>query len=233
MKAIIFAAGLGTRLQPWTNTKPKALVEYKNAPLLQHVILKLKSEGFDEIIINIHHFADQVVDFVRKNDSFGAKINFSDETGLLLDTGGGLKKTADFFKNCESFLAYNVDILTDLNLQDFYNYHIENKAIATLAVQKRQTSRQLIFDKNGYLCKWKNVVTGEEKPAREISGTPLPYAFSGIHIISPKIFNKITETGVFSIIDVYLRLAKTEKIAFFDHTKSSWQDMGRKENFDY
>ncbi len=231
MKAIIFAAGLGTRLSPWTNNKPKALVEYQNIPLLQHVILKLKKHGFDDIIINIHHFADQVEEFIEKNDSFGIIISFSNERDLLLDTGGGLKNTAHFFNDNKPFLAYNVDIISDINLNEFYNYHIENKVLVTLAVKNRETSRQLLFDENKNLCQWKNVITNEIKNARTAVGELKSYAFSGLHVISPQIFDKITEEGVFSIIDTYLRLAKTEDIIFYNHNYSSWKDMGRKSEY--
>ncbi len=231
MKAIIFAAGLGTRLSPWTNNKPKALVEYQNIPLLQHVILKLKKHGFDDIIINIHHFATQIEDFIKKNDSFGIKITFSDERKLLLDTGGGLKKAEHFFNDNQPFLVYNVDIISDIDLKEFYNYHIENKVLVTLAVKNRETSRQLLFDENKNLCQWKNIIKNEIKNARTPIGELKPFAFSGLHIISPQIFNKITEKGVFSIIDTYLRLAKTENIIYYNHDYSSWKDMGRKSEY--
>ncbi len=231
MKAIIFSAGYGTRLQPWTNNKPKALVEYKNIPLLQHVILKLKKHNFNDIIINIHHFANQIEEFIKQNNSFGINITFSDELDLLLDTGGGLKKTAHFFNDNKAFLAYNVDIISDIDLNKFYDYHINNKVLVTLAVQNRKTSRQLLFDAEKNLCQWKNIITGEIKQARRAIGNLEPYAFSGLHIINPDIFEKIKEDGVFSIIDLYLRLSKNENIIYYNHNNSSWKDLGRKENF--
>ena len=230
MKALILAAGLGTRLQPLTNNKPKALILYKNKPLLEHAIDKLKKHGFNDIIINIHHFAEQIINFVKKNNNFGINITFSDETEQLLDTGGGLKKAKWFFNDKKSFLVYNVDIFSDINLTEFYNEHNKIEAICTLAVQNRQTSRMLFFDENNYLCKWKNVITGEEKIARKTNTTLLPYAFSGIQMISPKIFPLITEENKFSIIDLYLRLARKHKISYYSHNNSSWLDLGKKEN---
>ena len=232
MKALILAAGLGTRLQPLTENKPKALVLYKTKPLLEHAISKLKEHGFNDIIINIHHFAEQIVTFVEKKNNFGINIIFSDESEQLLDTGGGLKKAKWFFDDKKSFLVYNVDIFSDINLTKFYNFHNKIDAISTLAVQNRQTSRMLFFDKNNYLCKWKNVITGEEKIARKTSATLLPYAFSGIQMISPKIFSLITEENRFSIIDLYLRLAKKHKISYYSHNQSSWLDLGKKENLE-
>ena len=227
---MIFAAGLGTRLRPLTNDIPKALVPYKGKPLLQLVIENISSYGFDEIIVNVHHFAPKVVDFLEKNDFFGKNIIISDETDLLRDTGGGLFYAKKYFKY-EPFLVHNVDILSSLNLKKLYNNHLKNNSIATLAVQNRESSRRLYFNDNNELCKWKNELTGEEKPARNCQNSPKPYAFSGIQVISPKFFNYM-QSGVYSIIETYLLAAKTEKITFFDHSGEDWADMGRPENFE-
>jgi len=230
MKAMIFAAGLGTRLRPWTDTKPKALIEYKQITLLERVIIKLKNSGFNQIVINVHHFAEQIVDFVKSKNYFDCEIVFSDESDLLLDTGGGLKKTSFYLKNKDSFLVYNVDILSEINLKDFYDNHLKNNALATLAVQERQTSRVLFFDSDNYLCSWKNFKTEEEKISRHTNLKTKYFAFSGLHIISPQIFELITEEGKFSIIDLYLRLAKTNKISYYLESEI-WRDMGKKENY--
>ncbi len=229
MKAMIFAAGLGTRLHPITNNIPKALVRVNGKTLLEIVITKIVQAGITDIIINVHHFAQQVIDFVSENNNFGVDIRFSDETAQLLDTGGGLKKASWFLNGDEPFLVYNVDVLSDINLADFIKYHKNHKALATLAVRKRETSRYLLFDRDFTLCAWENVKTGEKKIARDKSDLK-PFAFSGIHIIQPAIFNLINETGRFSIIDVYLKLAKEHRILGYDHTQTQWLDLGRIEN---
>ena len=230
MKAMILAAGLGTRLRPWTNDRPKALVHYQGKPLLQWVIEKLKNSGFDQIIINVHHFADQIIDFVKANDSFGIEIVFSDERDLLLDTGGGIKKAQWFLQDVPSFLVYNVDILSTINLQKLAQSHSKD-SIATLAVQKRQTSRTLLFDKKKHnLCGWKNHKTGAQKII-DGCGAYEEFAFSGIHIISSRIFDYLPQ-GKYSIITAYLDIASKEKITFFDHTGDKWRDMGLKESYE-
>ena len=225
MKAMILAAGKGTRLQPLTNNTPKALVKIHGKPLLNIVINKLKDDGFTDIIVNVHHFADQIINYIKSID-FGVNITISDEKNQLLDTGGGILNAKSFFKDSEAFLVYNVDILSDINLTDLYNTHIKSKAIATLAVKERTTSRQLLFDSASNLCQWKNVQTGEVKEAREAFGKLSPLAFSGIHVLSTDIFKEINETGSFSIIDVYLRLAKDLEIKSYIHNFSKWLDMG-------
>ena len=155
MKAMIFAAGLGSRLKPLTDTMPKALVPIAGRPMLEHVILKLKAAGFTEIVINIHHFGEQILDFLKANENFGLIIHISDERDLLLDTGGGVKKARSFFENSdEPFLIHNVDILSDVNLKDLYDYHLQSGAVATLLASQRKTSRYLLFDAGKRLCGW-------------------------------------------------------------------------------
>jgi len=229
MKAIILAAGLGTRLKPLTDNKPKALVEIKGKTLLEIAISKLKKEGFTDIIINVHHFANKIIDFLKKNNNFNINISISDETKMLLDTGGGIYHAKWFFENEKVFLVYNVDIISDVNLKELYDIHIQTNAIATLAVKNRETSRQLLFDTENNLCKWKNIITGEEKIARKTNSKLKPFAFSGIHVLSTKIFDLIEEKGCFSIIDVYLRLAKDYDIKSYNHNNTSWSDMGKYE----
>ena len=223
---MILAAGKGTRLQPLTNNIPKALVEIHGKPLLDIVINKLKNYGFTDVIVNIHHFADKIIDYIEQKD-FGINIEISDERDQLLDTGGGILKAKWFFEGTDAFLVYNVDILSDINLYDLYKAHVNSNAIATMAVKKRHTSRQLLFDSEGFLCQWKNVETGEIKTARAALGELNPLAFSGIHVLDTKIFDHIVETGRFSIIDTYLRLANSFDIKSYIHNHSKWFDMGR------
>ncbi len=205
MKALIFAAGLGTRLKPLTETMPKALVTVGGKSLLEHAILKLKDAGVDEIIINIHHFADQIIDFIHSRNNFEIRIEFSDERDLLLDTGGGLKKTSWFFDDNRPFLVYNVDILSDVDLKQMYLSHLQAKSLSTIFVSERKTNRYLLFDDENKLTGWYNQLTGETKP-QGITIIPDEYAqlaFNGIHIISPEIFSLMKDwPAQFSIIDL-------------------------------
>jgi len=207
MKAFILAAGLGTRLKPLTDFKPKALVEINGITLLEHLLLKLIRSGFDSVIINVHHYADQIIEFVKSKEFFGIEIEFSNETGLLLDTGGGLKKVKWFFNNSQPFLIHNVDIFSNIDLTELYSNHVNNNSIATLAVQKRNSSRYFLFDKEKNLCGWINEKTGETKITRESSGELFKFAFSGIQIAEPKIFDNMLQYGVFSLVDLYLSIA--------------------------
>ncbi|WP_333697315.1 nucleotidyltransferase family protein [Bacteroides congonensis] len=210
MKAMIFAAGLGSRLKPLTDSLPKALVPIAGRPMLEHVILKLKASGFTEIVINIHHFGEQILDFLKTNDNFGLTIHISDERDLLLDTGGGVKKARTFFENSnEPFLIHNVDILSDIDLKELYDYHLQNGGVATLLASQRKTSRYLLFDAEKKLCGWINKDTGQVKPGgfRYDEFLYQEYAFSGIHVLSPVIFQWMDTPlweGKFSIMDFYL-----------------------------
>ena len=224
---MIFAAGLGTRLAPLTDTLPKALVPLAGKPMLQWLIEKLAANGFDEIIINVHHFAGQVIGFVRLNNSFGLHIEFSDETGQLLETGGGLLKASWFFNDNQPFLVHNVDIISDINLGKMISYHIDNKSIATLAVSRRATSRYFLFDENMLLRGWKNMKTGEEKIPVKPATNLEPLAFSGVHVVNPEIFSLITETGRFSINDVYLRLCSLYPVKAYLGENNYWFDLGK------
>lgn len=226
---MIFAAGLGTRLKPFTESIPKALVEVNGIPLLAHVILRLKKFGFREFIINVHHFPEMITDYLADNGNFGCKIAISDERDLLLETGGGLKKAGWFFDDGKPFLVHNVDILSNLDLEAFYRAHVESDAMATLAVSGRKTSRVLMFDEDEVLCGWQNLKTGEERWARPNAKHPKAYSFSGIHVISPRIFDHIRQEGKFSIIDTYLDLAPDHKIGAFYHDESCWMDVGKPE----
>lgn len=232
MKAMILAAGLGTRLRPLTNDKAKALVEINGEPILGILIKRLIKSGFDEMIINVHHFAPQVIEFIERNQSFGISITISDETDLLLDTGGGLKQAGWFFDDGKPFLVYNADILSDMNLHKLITAHKESKAMATLVVRERESSRYFLFDDALQLCGWENRKTNERKISRQQASTLKPYAFSGIHVISPEIFKHISETGVFSIVDLYLRLASEHKILAYPENASLWVDMGKMQGLD-
>lgn len=230
MKAMIFAAGLGTRLKPLTNTMPKALVPILGKPLLEHVIEKLKQAGFDEIIINIHHFGQQIIDFVASKDSFGIRIEFSDERDKLVDTGGGIKKAGWFIDSNEPILIHNVDILSDIDIAEVYNQHIQSKAMATLVVSDRNTFRYLLFDENNNLKGWINEKTGETKSTLK-NFDPSNYkklAFSGIHVISA---NALKEMEVFSdkfsIIDFYLSICNKTTVRAYLSSANSMIDVGK------
>lgn len=230
MKAMIFAAGNGTRLQPLTNNKPKALVEVNGVPMLEMVIKRLIYFGFNDLIINVHHFADQIVDFLKLKNNFGVSITISDETDLLLDTGGGLLKAKDFFNDGKPFLIHNVDVLTDIDLGAFYNYHLSQNCIANMVVKFRNTSRSLLIDTSGKLCGWRNNTTGAKIISTGNEQELLPVAFSCVHILNPEIFPLITETGVFSIMDTYLRLAQKHKILTWNQGESLWMDLGQEQH---
>jgi len=228
MKGMIFAAGQGTRLKPLTNNKPKALVKIGGITLLERNIRFLKKYGINDITINVHHFSHQIIEFLKKNNSFGLSVSISNESEELLGTGGGLKKAEHFLKGDEDILLINTDILTNLNLNSLFLFHHLSKSMATLVVRKRTTSRYLLFDNDNHLTGWENIKTGENKTVRsETIKESLPFAFSGIQIISPELLAMITESGFFSIIDLYLRLAKNEKISSFIDNDSLWMDVGK------
>jgi len=229
MKAMIFAAGLGTRLKPITDNLPKALVPIAGKPLLEHVILKLKTAGFDEIIINIHHFPDQIIDFMKANNNFGIRIEVSDERDELLDTGGGIRKVAWFFDDGKPFLVHNVDILSNIDLVELYNQHISTNSLATLVVSQRDTFRYLLFDKNRRLNGWINEKTGETKPANlDQTQNYDKLAFSGIQILSPKVFELMEMSEKkFPIMDFYLSNAASQDINGFVPVDFKMLDVGK------
>ncbi|MFN0081578.1 MAG: NDP-sugar synthase [Ferruginibacter sp.] len=226
MKGMILAAGLGTRLKPFTENHPKALLPVNGKSLLQRNIAYLQSFGVNEIVVNVHHFADQIINTIKENNGWGANILVSDESDEVLETGGGLKKAGFFLQDsAESFVLMNADMLTDLDLGEMKELHRRSNVLATLAVTNRSTSRYLLFDDNNILCGWLNEKTGEQKGK---AGTKK--AFSGIHIISPQIFKHIKEEGKFSMIDLYLRLAfEGLNINCFDHSKGKLLDVGKPE----
>ena|SRR5579864_164117 len=235
MKAMVLAAGLGTRLRPLTNDRPKALVEVCGRTLLEITLTRLRDFGIHDVIINVHHYADMVIDRVKTAGNFGMHIEFSRED-ILLDTGGGLKKAAWFLggdssaKNDEPFILYNVDVISTIDLQRMVEAHKKSEALATLAVQERKTSRYLLFDGQLQLCGRRLVKEDKTeivRPAQHLS----ELAFTGIHVISPRVFPLLTEEGIFSIIPAYQRLAaQGEKIQAFPADEYYWRDLGKPEN---
>ena len=234
MKAMILAAGLGTRLRPLTEDRPKALVTVAGRTLLEIALARLRSFGVGEVIVNAHHFAEMIVDYLKANDNFGMRIEVSREQELL-DTGGGLKQAAHFFLGdggslLEPFILHNVDVISNIDLAGIVRFHTEHNALATLAVQQRETSRYLLFDEQGQLCGRRAGQDGEVEWARPAAKTEA-LAFSGIHVLSPQIFAKMEEKGAFSIIPAYLRLAaRGEKVLAFRADGCYWRDLGRPES---
>ena len=231
---MILAAGLGTRLRPLTDDRPKALVEVAGRTLLEITLSRLRTFGVRQVIINVHHFADMVVDYLKRNDDFGMRIEISREENLL-DTGGGLKKAAHFFLDNSSrldepFILHNVDVISTIDLGRMAEFHAEHQALATLAVQERETSRYLLFDEQLRLCGRR---AGREQNAELIRSSPQlkALAFSGVHIISSRLLSMMIEEGAFSIITSYLRLASQgENILAFRADSYYWRDLGRPEN---
>ncbi len=229
MKAMILAAGLGTRLRPLTDHRPKALVEIAGRTLLEITLSRLLAFGIREVIINVHHFADAILDYLKTNDNFGIHIEVSRED-VLLDTGGGLKKAAYFFledskRLSEPFILHNVDVISTIDLRRMVQFHTENQALVTLAVQDRETARYLLFDEQLKLCGRRR---GQETELVRSSKQVQALAFSGISVISPRLFAMMIEEGVFSIITSYLRLAAHgENILAFRADEYYWRDLGR------
>ena len=227
MRAMVLAAGLGTRLRPLTDDRPKALVEIAGRTLLEITLTRLHAFGIREVIINTHHFADMIAAYLKTNHDFGMRIEISHEA-VLLDTGGGLKKAAWFFlesSSNEPFILHNVDVLSTISLDAMVRFHAENQALATLAVQERDTSRYLLFDEQFQLCGRRS---SEKTERARAAATTQARGFCGIHVISPRIFSLMTEDGVFSIIPCYLRLAAQEqKILGFPTDEYYWRDLGK------
>ena len=235
MKALILAAGLGTRLQPFTLHHPKALAMVNGKSLLQRNIEYLQQQGIEELIVNVHHFPDQIIDAIEINKGWGSKVSISDETDSVLETGGGLKKAAWYLEQEESFVVMNVDMLTDMPLANMIQQHQDNQPLATLAITDRTSSRYLLFNNINRLCGWRNTTTLEEKGAvltydDQEKQTLVQKAFSGIHVISSRIFNLIQQQGKFSLIDVYMSLCADNTIEGFNHSDSLLLDVGKPES---
>ena len=227
---MIFAAGLGTRLKPFTDHHPKALAEVSGKTLLEHTIRYLQKFGIEDVIVNVHHFADQIDEAINENSGYGSWVTVSDERESVLETGGGLQKAAWYFEGEEDFVVINVDVLTNLDLGRMIEAHQESDALATLAVMKRNSTRQLLFDEHMILCGWTNNTTGEQKISREVLSLN-PFAFSGVQVLSTEILNMPFQ-GKFSMIDVFLHFAKTQMIKGFDHTGNIFIDVGKPESLE-
>lgn len=229
MKAMIFAAGMGTRFKPWTDKHPKALAIVNGKSLLQRNIEYLQQYGITDVVINVHHFADQVIEAVKENDGWGSDITISDERAGLLETGGGLLKAKDLLQTDEPFITLNADILTDLNIGDLVQYHKRHKALISFGITNRKTSRYFLFDQNNRLCGWRNVQTGEERipvPSPDLR----PMAYSCVVVFEPGIFDLIPQKGKFSLTDTYLSLAADHLIIGYDHTGDKFIDVGKPES---
>lgn len=229
-KAIILAAGLGSRLRPLTDNKPKALVEWEGIPLIDHVVLKLKESGFTEIIINLHHHAEMIMEHVKKMDNFGIRIEFSHEKEELLDTGGGIANASWFFDE-RPFLVYNVDILCSIDLKAMLEAHWKSGAIASMAVKERVTSRSLLMNEDSCLKGWRDNRSGETILAADSAAGLKPISFSAIHIMDPAIFKLFPPEERFPIMPFYLEIARSEFIFMYRHDKDTWMDMGKLESY--
>ena len=240
MRAMILAAGLGTRLKPFTDHHPKALAMVNGKSLLQRNVEYLMSYGITEIIVNVHHFADQIIQAIQENNGWGANITISDETDEVLETGGGLMRAANYFEHEASWLVMNADILTNLDLHkmmaadEMFMQNAEGELVATLAVTDRTSSRNLIFNAAGTLCGCKNNLTGDEKWANTLRdpNTAVPKAFSGIQIVHASFLKEVQLRGKFSLIDAYLQLAQHYAIHFYDHSEGVLLDVGKPESLE-
>jgi NDP-sugar pyrophosphorylase family protein len=229
-RAMILAAGLGTRLWPLTSDRPKALVEWRGVPLLDHVVRKLKDAGFREIIINVHHFAEMIVEHVERKNRYGILIEFSDEQEELLDTGGGIARASWFFGNAP-FLVHSVDVLSTIDLEKLVEVHRLNGAIATLAVKERVTSRSLLMDPGGLLKGWRDNRTGETILVDRQQEGLMPVAFSAIQVMEPEITGLFPEEKKFPLIPFYLEVAKSRPVFLYRHDADEWTDMGKPESY--
>ena len=223
---MIFSAGLGTRFKPWTDSHPKALAPVNGKPLLQHNIEYLAKYGITNVIVNVHHFADQIIDAVKTNDGWGSNIFISDERAEVLETGGGLLKAKDLFTPGEKFITCNADILTDLNLHDLIAFHEKHQPLISFGVTNRTTSRNFLFDENGRLCGWISNNTGERRISVDKPNL-VQKAYSCVVVFEYAIFRLMPFTGKFSLTDVYLELAKEHTILGYDHTGDKFVDVGK------
>ncbi len=231
MKAMILAAGMGTRLRPLTDHIPKPLVKFKGIPLLERIIYKLINIGVDSIVVNVHYLADQVIEYLSSKDFFDGKIVVSDETHRLMDTGGGVLKAEKFLNDGQPFILHNVDVYTDLDIKALYQFHKDNNALITIAVKKRPTSRCLLFNVHGQLAGWQHNQTGEQKIIREYSESLEDFGNSCIYVIDPEFFNLVNDTEPVSLTDIYLELAKKQEIMAYVHNEDYWYNLGLYETF--
>lgn len=229
MIAIIFSAGLGTRFKPFTDKHPKALAIVNGKSLLQRNIEYLQQYNIYDVVVNVHHFPEQIIDAIKKNDGWGSKIIISDESKEVLETGGGLLKAKSLLENEDFFISLNVDVLTDLNINNLIAFHQQKKALISFGVTERKTSRNILLDDTGRMCGWKNNTTGEEKIKIEKNNLQ-PFAYSCVVIYNKEVFSKIKQTGKFSIMDTYLDLAADNLIMGYKHNGDKWVDVGRPES---
>ncbi len=227
---MILAAGLGTRLRPLTDATPKALLQAGPYTLLEFAIKKLKNAGFNDLIINVHHLADMITDYLLKNNNFGCNIAISDESEKLLDTGGAIKKAGHFFDDGKPFIVYNADIVSNIDLSGVYNFHLNSGNHATLVVRRRESTRYLLFDENMQLVEWVNKAKGLSRVVHITKKPPMAFAFSGIHVIDPSLLSHLGNKEVFSIIDSYLDLAKEFRIGGFHDESTLFADAGKPES---
>jgi len=229
MKGMIFAAGLGTRFKPWTDAHPKALALVNGKSLLQRNVEYLQTYGITDVVVNVHHFADQIIDAVKANNGWGSNIVISDETNEVLETGGGLLKARHLLEGNDPFVTVNADILTDLNIKRLLDYHKDYKPLVSFGVTNRRTSRYFLFDEYDRLCGWRN-----KKDGSEIVAIPkdnlVERAYSCVVIFEPSIFDLIPQRGKFSIVETYLSLAKNHLILGYDHTGDKFADVGKPES---
>ena len=229
MKAMIFSAGLGTRFKPWTDAHPKALAMVNGKSLLQRNIEYLQQYGITEVVVNVHHFAEQILEAIDVNNGWGSKIMISDERTEVLETGGGMLKARHFLEGVEPFITLNVDILTNLDINKLLAFHQENKPLISFGVTDRKTSRYFLFDNNNRLCGWKNVQTGQEKIAINKNNLQLK-AYSCVVVFEPKIFSLIREKGKFSLTETYIDLAGDNLIMGYEHAEDKFIDVGKPES---
>lgn len=226
---MIYTGGLESSIQPQPGEKPRALLEINREPLLSILIKRIAESGFNEIIINVHHFAARIIKFLKVNDFSGIRIEVSDETDLVLDSGGGLSKVRWFFDDGMPFLLYNLEIISDIDLRKLYQDHCSSGALATLVVRKRESERFLLFDQKMRICGWVNNLTGESVTTGSNDRSKNAYAFSRIQIVSPLLFNLITEKGAFSLVELYLKIASGHDIRGYPDNESIWMDLAKKE----
>ena len=229
MKAMIFSAGLGTRFKPWTDKHPKALALVNGKPLLQHNIEYLQRYGITDVVINVHHFADQIIEAVKQNSGWGSNILISDETNEVLETGGGLLKAKDLLQNGKPFVTLNADFLTDLNVANLIEFHKNKKSLISFGITNRKTSRYFLFDEDNRLCGWRNTTTGEEKISI-VKDNLRQMAYSCVVVFQPEIFELIPQRGKFSLVETYLSLAADYPIYGYDHSGDKLVDVGKPES---
>lgn len=229
MKAMIFSAGLGTRFKPWTDSHPKALAVVNGKSLLQRNIEYLQQYGIDDVVVNVHHFAEQVIQAVKENNGWGSSVAISDETDEVLETGGGLIKAKDLLQNDQPFITLNADFLTNLNLHDLIAFHQEKKALISFGITDRKSTRNFLFDEESRLCGWMNSLTGEKRISIDKPDLT-PKAYSCVVVFEPTIFDLITQRGKFSLVDTYLSLAADYPIYGYDHSGDKLVDVGKPES---